>query len=74
MDIDQVSANGVVGAMSQSAEEIRQLTGKGVVDNRPWIDAVSNLMSVIQSIRQALHGLGRSAVSPGPQKLHVGQP
>jgi hypothetical protein len=46
MNVNQVIADGAVGATRQPAEESRQLPGVGVVDSRSRVDAMSDLVAV----------------------------
>ena len=64
-------AHGVVSATRQVAEELGQLARVDVVDGRPRIDPVGDLVAVGHGDGEPLHGLGRRGVRPGPGQVNV---
>ena len=56
---DQVITNGGVGTACQPADKIRQLAGVMILDRWPWVDAMSDLVTVRHRIREPLDRLRR---------------
>ncbi len=63
--------NAIVGTPSQPPNETRQPVGIGIVDDRPGVHAVSDLMAKIQCLIKNALCLRRGAVPPSPGGPHL---
>ena len=71
---DEVIADRIVRAKRQAAKEIGQRAGILIVNRRPRINTVSNLMAVRHGHGEPLNGVLRSTILPTPSKLNIRKP